>query len=340
MKHLKVGFVVLSLAVVSFFYYTASASGQEKTITLSYSTVFPAPHKMGLLSDAWGKEIEKRTNGMIKVRIFYGGTLTPPDKGFDYVVKGISDIAVVAPSYTVGRFPLLEVFDYPLGYTSSVNATRLVNEFYNKFKPKELDEAKVLYFINSTGAGLHTNKAVNKMEDLKGMKIRSTGTTAKVVDALGGIPVALPIGDTYDGLSRGVINGIMAMVEALEGWKFAEVTKYTTEAKSANVAILMCIVMNKAKWNTIPADAQKIIEEVNAEWIEKTAKSWDEMERSARDFSLKLGHNFIRVSKEEDARWAKTIEPLFDEYVKEKKAKGLPAEEVLKFSRERLEQLQ
>jgi TRAP-type transport system periplasmic protein len=159
------------------------------------------------------------------------------------------------------------------------------------------------------------------------------------VAALGGTPVALPIGETYDGLSRGVIDGIMALVETLQGWKFAEVTKFTTEATSANFCIASCTVMNKDKWNSIPADAQRIIEEVNKEWSGKTAKAWDELEQAGRESALKAGHKFMRISEAEEARWAKALAPLFDEYVKDKKAKGLPADEVLKFCLERLKQL-
>ena len=338
MKHAKVRFLMSGLVVFCFlvfcFLFGTAAFAQEKP--LAYSTPFPAPHRMGVLSDEWAKEVDKRTNGKVKIRIFYGGTLTPGDKSYDGTVQGLSDLGVTAPSYSFGRFPMVELFDYPVGYTSNVGATRLVNDFFARFKPKEYDDVKVMYFVVSTMAGVHTNKAVNKLEDLKGMKLRSTGTVAQVVSALGGTPVALPIGDTYDSMSRGVINGIVSMNEALQGWKFAEVTKFTTEAKNANVALVMAIVMNKAKWNAIPPETQKIIEEINKEWIDRSAKTWDEMAKAGKEFSLKLGHQFIQVSGEEDARWGKAVAPLFDAYVKDKKAKGLPADEALKFCLERL----
>jgi TRAP-type C4-dicarboxylate transport system substrate-binding protein len=178
------------------------------------------------------------------------------------------------------------------------------------------------------------------MEDLKGMKIRSTGIAAKVVTALGGTPVAMPIFEAYDALSRGVVDSMLSSLETLESFKLAEVTKFTTESTSAGSIGIICAAMNTGKWNVIPPDAQKVIEEVSRGWGEKTAKSLDETEDSARAFSLKFEHKFLRLSEEEEQRWAKAVEPLFDEYVKEKKAKGLPAEEVLKFCRERLKQLQ
>ena len=337
MVHRSVGSLFFCFLLIGVFCFTSTAFGQVK---LNYSIFFPAPHKNSVLATEWAKEVEKRTGGKVQVTMFYGGTLTPGDKCYDGVVKGISDIGFSVFSYTMGKFPLTEVFDLPLGYKNGVGATKLINEYYNKFKPKEFDEVKVMY-LHAHGPGiLHTKTAVNKLEDLKGLKIRSTGTVAKIVSALGGTPVAMPMPDTYDSLSRGVVDGTMGPVEALEGWKLGEVIKFTTEDYAAAYSVGFFVVMNKTKWNALPPDIQKIIEKVNEEWIERQGKLWDEIDKSGRDFSLKLGNKFIPLSKGEDAKWAKAVTPMFDEYVKDKKAKGLPADEALKFCVDRLKQLQ
>jgi len=336
MRVWKTGSLMICILLIGLIGFTSVAFGQVK---LNYSIFFPAPHKNSVLATEWGKEIEKRTGGKVQVTMFYGGTLTPPDKCYDGVVKGISDIGFSVFSYTMGKFPLTEVIDLPLGYKSAVGATKVINEYYNKFKPKEFDDVKVMY-LHAHGPGiLHTKSAVNKLEDLKGKKIRSTGTIAKIVTALGGSPVAMPMSDTYDSLSRGVVDGTMAPVETLEGWKVGEVIKFTTEDFGAAYSVAFFVVMNKAKWNSLAPDIQKIIEQVNQEWIGKTGELWDSIDKSGRDFSLKLGNKFIPLSKEEDAKWAKAVTPMFDEYVKEKKAMGLPAGEVLKFCMDRLKQL-
>ena len=83
----------------------------------------------------------------------------------------------------------------------------MVNDYYKKFKPKELDDVKVMY-LHAHGPGiLHTKKPVDKLEDLKGMKIRSTGTVGKIVGALGATPVAMPMGETYDAFRKGLRTG-------------------------------------------------------------------------------------------------------------------------------------
>ena len=283
MKHWKWASLVLCLFVVSFM-FASTSFGQTK---LNYSIFFPAPHKNSVLADEWGKEIAKRTNGKVQVTMFYGGTLTPADKCYDGVVKGISDVGMSVLSYTMGKFPLSEVLDLPLGSRTATTSTKLVNEFYKKFKPKELDEVKVMY-LHAHGPGiLHTKKAVNKLEDLKGMKIRGTGTTAKVAASLGATPVAMPMGDSYDAISRGVVEGIVCPMEALQGWKLGEVIKFTTQNFATAYNMAFFVVMNKDKWNSLPPDVQKVIEQVNEEWILKTGQGWDEIDKAGIDFAVK-----------------------------------------------------
>ena len=335
MKHWKWVSWALCLFFIGFV-----ASPAIAQIKLNYSVFFPAPHKNAVLATEWTKEIEKRTGGKVQITVFPGGTLTPADKCYDGVVKGLSDIGFSVLAYTRGKFPLTEVVDLPLGSRSGLASTKLINEYYKKFKPKELDEVKVMY-LHGHGPGiLHTKAAVNLLEDLKGKKIRCTGMAAKIVGALGATPVAMPMGETYDALSRGVVDGSMAPFEALQGWKWGEVVKFTTEDWGAAYSSGMFVVMNKDKWNAIAPDLQKIIEKVNEEYAEKQGKLWDEIDKAGREFSIGRGNKVIALSQDENWKWTKAVKPILDEYVKNMKDKGLPGEEALKFCLETLYKLQ
>jgi TRAP-type C4-dicarboxylate transport system substrate-binding protein len=320
--------IIMCLIVVGFFVCAPVANAQIK---LTYSVFFPAPHKNAVLATEWAKEIEKRTNGKVQITVFPGGTLTPADKCYDGVVKGISDIGFSVLAYTRGKFPLTEVSDLPMGMKTGVVASRVIHEYYKKFKPKELDEVKVMY-LHGHGPGiLHTKKEVKTLEDLKGMKIRCTGMAAKIVQALGATPVAMPMGETYDALSRGVVDGSMAPQEALQGWRWGEVVKFTIENFGSSYSTGMFVVMNKDKWNSLPPDVQKTIEQINEEYVEKQGKVWDEIDKAGRDATLKQGNKIIPLSQDEDSKWEKAVRPLLDEYKKNMKDKGLPGEEVLSF---------
>jgi TRAP-type C4-dicarboxylate transport system substrate-binding protein len=324
-------FLLLFVVSICFVAFPGLSAAQQKTITLNYSNFFPAPHKNSQLAEAWCKEIEKRTDGKVKITYFPGGTLTPAAQTYENVTKGIADIGFSVFGYTRGRFPMISIMDNPLGYKSGVQATKLINEFYKKFKPKELDDVHVLY-LHAHGPGiLHTKKAVNKLEDLKGMKIRAQGTVVPIVQALGGAPVGTTMPETYDALRTGVVDGAMSPQEALEGWKWGEIVKFTTQNFGSAYTATMFVVMNKNKWNSLPPDIQKIFNEVSAEYADKQGKLWDEIDKLGYDWSATKGHKVIALSKEEDAKWAAAVKPIYEKYAAEVQAKGLPGNEALKF---------
>ena len=104
---MKKMFLVMAAAYVFFLMLPCPLShAQEKAITLNLSNMFPPENKNSVLMDQWCKELEKRTQGKVKVTQFYGGTLTPPAQTFAGVIKGIADIGASFASSTKGRFPL------------------------------------------------------------------------------------------------------------------------------------------------------------------------------------------------------------------------------------------
>ena len=332
MKHSGVKlFLLFFIVSICFVAMPNLAAAQQKAISLNFSHFFPAPHKNSILADAWCKEVEKRAQGKVKITYFPGGTLTPAAQTYDNVVKGIADIGESCFAYTRGKFPMMEVIDLPLGYKSGAQATNLINAFYAKFQPKELADVKVL-FLHAHGPGiLHSKAPIAKLEDVKGKKVRATGLAAKIVQALGGAPVGTTMPETYDALRTGVAEAAMAPIEALQGWKWGEVVSSTTQNFGSAYTTGMFIVMNKGKWNSLPPDVQKIMEDVSKEWIVKQGQTWDAIDQEGYDFTKKRNNKIIALSKEEDAKWAKAVRPILDDYAKAAKEKGLPGEEAIKF---------
>jgi len=337
----SVSALVIFAGLLAVFGVLLAPAVQAQTITLNYSNFFPANHKHSLLAEQWCQEVSKRTNGKVKITMYHGGTLTSPQLAYDGVVKGLSDLALGVFSYSRGRFPLTEVVDLPLGFKSGLVATKMTNEYYRKFKPKEMDDVKVMYLHAHGPAILHTaKKPVNKLEDLKGVKVRVTPLATPTLAALGATPVAMPMGDTYDSLSKGVVDGAFSPYEALDGWKWGEIVKYSTECYAISPSSAFFVVMNKKKWDSLPADAKAAIEKINEEWIIKQGKVWDEVDQEGKAFAAKKGHKSIALSAQEQTKWTAAVKPVLDDYVKKTKAKGLPGDEVLKFAMDYLKKNQ
>ena len=330
--------LLFGLAAVALTWGGVATSDAADPIKLTYSNFFPPTHIQSKLAEAWCKEVEKRTDGRVKVDYFPGQTLTKGNVCYDGVVNGLSDIGLSVLGYTRGRFPVMEVVDLPLGYKNGKIATAVVNDVYNQLKPKELQDTQVMY-LHAHGPGLlHTRKkAVRKLEDLKGLKIRSHGTSAKVVEALGGTPVAKPMPETYQLLQKGVVDGAMYPAESNKGWKLGEVVDYVTLSFPAAYTTSFFVVMNKDKWAALPDDIKKIIMEINQEWIPKTAQAWDDSDQEGWAVLKEKKVEAIELSAEEGQRWSEAVKPMLAGYSEGADKKGLPGDQALKAAVEAVE---
>jgi len=340
MKHFS-RMMIAAIGVVALL-FTFSPAAVAKTYKLTYSNFFPPTHIQSKLGESWCQEVEKRTGGKVKVDYYPGQTLTKAKQVYDGTVEGLSDVGMSVLAYTRGRFPVMSAVDLPLGYTSGKVATKIVNMVNAKFKPKEFKDVQVMY-LHAHGPGLvHTKgKAVRKMEDMQGLKFRGHGTSALVVKALGGTPVPKPMPETYEMLQKGVVNGAVYPLEANKGWKLGEVTNYATAAFSAAYTTSFFVVMNKDKWDALPADAQKAITQINIEWAEKHGAAWDSSDMAGIKFFLNQGGQILGVDKKEQARWKKAVAPIVDEYVVKAKKKGIQnAQEIVDFIISNLNKLQ
>jgi len=320
--------------VVLLIVFAASVPGQaqEKVIKLRYANFLPPVHKVSLLSEQWCKEVEKRTNNRIEITYLPGGTLVPAPQAYEAAVRGIADISAAGPGFTPGRFPLWELMELPLGYNNPAQATALANAFFKKFKPKEFDEVKV-HYIWTNGPGVFmTVKPASSIEGLKGLKIRAGGSQmGRIIVAMGATPVSVPMADTYEGLQRGVIDGLLFYPEGLKGWKYADLIRGLQDNPGIGHGGTIMFVMNKQKWASLPSDIQKTIDQINEEWMEKQGKSAFELDKEGREHGVSKGMKIFKISPEEARISAERGNPLLDAFVKDSKEKGLPGEEALKY---------
>jgi TRAP-type C4-dicarboxylate transport system substrate-binding protein len=307
-----------------------------ETIELSYANMFPPTHIQSKLPESWCKEVEKRTNGKVKVTYYPGQTLLKGPKIWSGVINGIADAGTSVLGYSRGVFPSMEAIDLPMGYPNAIVATKVINDFYYKFKPRPFKKVKVMYF-HAHGPGiLHSKKPVYKLEDLKGMKVRSYGFNAKMTSALGAVPVAMSQAGVYEALQKGVADATFSPAEVLKGWKQAEVVKSTTLCYSVGYTAGFFVVMNLDKWNSLPKDVQATIEQINKEWVAKYGEAWEKSDAEGLEFSRGLGNQVIELSEAESARWAEAVAPVVDEYIKAAAKKGLPGKEYVEFIRAKI----
>ena len=323
-RSLSVVALMLAMGIVPAF-------SQAKEIKLRYSVMWPASHPLTVMAGNWGKDVEAATSGRVKVTMFPGNTLTPPMQAYDAVVKGIADMASALLAYAPGRLPLSEVLQQPLGYTSGYQASKLANAYYKKFQPKEFSDVQVMFLHGAAPGFIMTKNSVSSIKDVKGLRIKANAENADIVTNLGAAPVTMPVSDTYDSLQRGVIDGTLFPLEALQGFKIGEVVKTVIQDYGISYMTSMYVIMNKDKWNSITPADRAAIEKLNDEYNEKIAKMWVELDNKAKEYATQKGVKFLDVSKQDQAATAALMKPILDKYVAMTKSKGLPGDEALKF---------
>jgi len=310
-------------------------------IKLKFANYFPVIHKNTAFGQAFCDEIKKRTNGRVEITYYPGGTLLTAPKMAVGVSTGIADIGMAHCGYSRGRFPVMEIMELPIGSPSAYISTHVANDFYDKFKPKEWSAYYPLMFSTSPPAVLHTvNKQVRTLDELKGLKIRGTGRIGDLVKALGATPMPIEMVDLYESLRRNVIDGNFGPMEQLKGFKIGEIIKYATASWKIGTSYTFYIVMNRSKWDPLPADIKKIFQETANEFKEKWAVQWNEIEIEGVQFLKSQGGQIIQISDAEAARWVQASQPVIAEFRKDLIGKGFPEKEVdswLAFVKERVE---
>jgi TRAP-type C4-dicarboxylate transport system substrate-binding protein len=328
----KKGLVIMAGIICLMFMFTTSpidkACAAEKVINLKVANLFPPPSKQSKLTEEFAAELQARSGGRLKVQFFGGGSLLSAPAMFKGVETGIADIGYSHVYYTPGRMPVCEGIGLPIGTPTGWTAAHMAYDFYEKFKPKEFGNVRVLCIHGNPPSMIISNKPVEKMEDLKGLTIRAPSLSGEIIAALGGTPAPTPMMEVYDAISKGVINGVWAPYETLKTFRFAEVAKYMTVCWQIGSVYPFYLIMNKNSYNKLPHDLQSLVDTISGQYQERFALMWNEIELVGKAFGTQQGVKYIELSEQEGARWEKAMDPVFANYTKTLVGKGYKEAEV------------
>jgi TRAP-type C4-dicarboxylate transport system substrate-binding protein len=330
--------LITVLFVISLVFASCTPPAPAQVIKLNYANFFPGTAGHSILAQLFCDEIKKQTNGGIEITYYPAGALAPAAKIADAIETGIADIGMSVVTYTMGKFPGSELVELPHSYPNGWVATQVANDFYTKFKPAEWNKVHVLYF-HAAGPSVvfTTKKPVNKLDDMKGLVIRSTGIGAKIAEALGARGYAAGQGDAYELMSKGTIDGSYTPREVLKTWKQAEVVNNVTNTFAIGSTSYMFVTMNLAKWNALPKDYQDKINNISNDWIDKHGRVWTATDKDGIDYFLSMsGKKVIDLPADESAKFVAAAKPAVEAYIAERAAKGIPAQEYEKYLNERV----
>ncbi len=303
-------------------------STAAEPIKLSYANFPPAPTFPCVQMERWKTEVEKRTDGKVAVNTFPGGTLLDAKDMVDGVIAGQADIGCVSLSYQPGRFTLMLSTSMPLPIPDARTGSLMVWDLYKKYQPEALSKVKVLTMFISAPSNIMSSKPIRTLEDIKGVSLRASGGAAEILKAWGANQVGMPMSETPEALQKGVVKGLFSSLEVLKDFKFAEICRYATMTEIA--VYPFAVIMNMDKWNALPKEVQKVMEDLGTEQSEWTGTYMDNHVKESVEWSKQTYNvEFIQLSEDEKAKWYKLLDPITEEWIKTAKEKGIPAEAVL-----------
>ena len=332
---------LLQLAATATLAASALAAQAQQTVTLKFHT-FMAPQSGVWLNmhKPWMAKVEKESGGRIKFEAYpamqLGGT---PVQLYDQVKDGVVDVIWTLPSNTAGRFPRVEVFELPFMMTNAEATSRAYWDYVQTNAPDEFKDVHVLALhVHGPGVIHTTDKAVKTPDDLKGLKMRApTRQVTKLLGALGATPVGMPLPNIPDALSKGTINGAVIPWEVVQPTKVHELTKFHAEFDPAGGSLYtttFVMAMNKAKYDSLPADLKKVIDansgiETSA-WLGKVQQDNDIPGRAA---AVERKNTIFTVSPEEAQNFRRKSRQLEVEWVQDMNKRGFDGTKLIDSAR-------
>lgn len=305
------------------------AEGTEETeeITLSYAFFAPEQTFPAVQMQRWADELYDRTDGLVSVNLFPGGTLLTASNMYDGVADGVADIGLSATSYEPGRFPLLNLAGSLTGQdvnseTASKAVYQLIEEFGDDMKG--LQGFKVITAFTSEPAYIQTIEPVRNMADLNDRRIRISGDNSRSLEALGASAVGMSQAEAAEALQTGVVEGYAASREVLMDMQFARNVKHVTDYPLTNT--LFVAVMKQEVWDELPERVQAVIQDLGPEMAAFAGSYLDQhIQDSLAWAQAEEGVRINRLSEDEEARWNDVLAPINEQILSEVEELGLPA---------------
>ena len=317
-------FVLGALAALAM---TTSALAQEVTLRLHQMLPAQATIPAKALTP-WAEKVQADSGGRIKVELYPAMQLggAPPDL-YDQAKDGVVDLIWTVLGYTPGRFPKSEVFELPFLITTGEASSAA---FYNYVMANSADEfagVKVIA-LHTHGPGLfHTKNPINKLEDLKGMKIRGgSRIISSMLAQLGAEPVGMPVPQVTEALSKGVIDGTTIPWEVTPSLKVAELVKNHTGFSGTHglYSQTFGFAMNLDSYNRLPDDLKAVIDANSGLEVSRAfGRVMDEGDAVGLKIATAAGNTIVQLDEAETARWRAAAQPTIDQWFADMKAIGV-----------------
>lgn len=315
--------------------------GKSEKIVLKFADYLPNTHFMSVNgTQAWIEKVEELTEGEVEIKLYPGEQLGKGADTLDLVKTGAADIGNVSQGYVAGTMPLSSVVSLPGLMDSVVQSTKASFDLISSSPVLDEDFLKngvrpVFSYSSSSYEFWTTKKPVETVNDLKGLKIRTSGGSANIhIETVGATPTSISAPEQYEALERNTIDGTLFTINSIPSYNLNEVVNYATVGAGGGPNLGL-VFINEDVWQSLPENVQeKMLEATDILLEDFGTKMGEDSKEIMKQFKESGEIEFIEVDEE---LFRKAAETVIDDWVVTNEAKDLPAQEALKVYKEALE---
>lgn len=250
-----------------------NVAAAQETYNLKFASYIGKGAAQSKAQEWWAQEVEKRTDGRVKVKFFYQGALLPPADILKGIADGRADLGYYAPVYNPAELPLSSVAGVPFITDNAEAQMRAFQELYERneaFHDEWEQQGVHVLFVNPLSENIvGMREPVHGLEDFKGKSIRGLGYINQALEILGANAVAIAAPEIYEALQRGTIDGYSGFAfEVVTALKLHEVAPYTLATGTGNYVYAVTPI-TKSLWDGMPEDIKQVMTEVSSEYPDK-----------------------------------------------------------------------
>lgn len=322
------GLLLSSCTVFGF----ALGSAQAQSVQIKASVYTPPAHYLTAFWASLVKEMNEAAKGKAVAELYHSEALGKSTEQWDIVREGLADMSfTISAIFYPARFPLSSFVELPFFSQNVDTSTKVIEELVRrKLIVKEFEEVRLLAAYNTPPAQLFSNKPLNKVEELKGLRVVGQGPVwTRTWSLLGAQGVAMGWPDIYLALDRKTVDAAPGNWAASKGWKWAEVAKHPIEIGIMG-GFFNAAVVNHKSWAKLAPEVQtawtKILEGAPA----RIAKLANDNEETGRKFARDLGREIRTFPPAEREKLAEKLLPIWQDWLSRNDAAKKPAKEIYK----------
>lgn len=284
---------------------STGGSVNKETFTLKYNVSFQPPlwdwDPKYKSTEEFAKLVEERTDGRVKIDLYYANQLAGQVESLDALSRGTFDIQNITPSAWASKIPEGSFAALPYGWMGEEHAAHLLRSTdVGKLYEEALNEygVKVLSYWYSGATGYLSKQPISSPKDFKGLIFNTTDATQQeYYEKMGAGIAGVPFAEYYEGLLRGTIDTVLFPYNALETYKLAEVVDSITVPGSVMPAFGL-VAFSKSSWEKLPEDLQEIIAETALEMEQAGIKGSKELTKLGIEYAESQGLEVVHLTKE------------------------------------------